>query len=141
MALWRKVTGTVLVDGKPEPNVKVYFYEKGTTNLIPIYLDEGTTPADNPQLTDAAGRYAVYLDVGAYPVIRIYLEKDGVDFTEANADLDGVPVPGASSGGGATRLNDLEDVETGSPSDGALLTYDAGIEKWVSTDELDFGSF
>ena len=141
MGIWRKVTGTVLVDGRPEPNVRVYFYEPGTTNPIPVYEDEGTTAADNPQLTDAAGRYAIYVDASVYPKLRIYLEKDGVDFSEANADLDGVPVPGGVVVGGATTLDGLEDVETGSPSDGALLIYDGESGKWVSTDELDLGSF
>jgi len=87
----------VLVNGQPEPNVKVYVYEPGTTNEIPIYEDEGVTPITQPILTDSQGRYAFFVDIASYPEIRIYLEKDGVDFSEVNEDLDGVPVPGAGN--------------------------------------------
>jgi len=107
MAVYRKWTSTVLVNGQPEPNVKVYVHEPGTTNEIPIYEDEGVTQITQPILTDSQGRYAFFVDVDAYPEIRLYLEKDGVDFSEANEDLDGVPVPGA--GGGAGTFLELTD--------------------------------
>jgi len=138
MALWRKVTGTVLVDGKPEPNVKVYFYEKGTTNPIPVYSDEGSTSADNPQLTDASGRYAVYLDVETYPVIRIYLEKDGVDFTEANADLDGVPVPGAV-GTVSLGFTDLTDTPSSYSGSGGKVVKVKSTEDGLEFGQVDHG--
>jgi len=137
MALWRKVTGTVLVDGKPEPNVKVHFYEKGTTNPIPVYSDEGSTPADNPQLTDASGRYAVYVDAATYPVIRIFLEKDGIDFTETNADLDGVTVPGAAGLGNHRYLSHYD-----SAAD-AIADTPIGGTLWIdgTFDIADIGTF
>lgn len=113
MAVYRKVTGTVLVDGKPEPNVKAYFYQPGTTTKINVYQDKGVTPADNPQLTDAAGRYAVFLDVAQYPEVRIYLEKDGVDFSETNADLDGIHVTGEVTGSGTANYLPKWIAETG----------------------------
>jgi len=143
MALWRKVTGTVLVDGKPEPNVKVYFYEKGTTNPIPVYSDEGSTPADNPQLTDAAGRYAVYVNAEAYPVIRIYLEKDGVDFTEANADLDGIAVPGSGGGGdgggGASTFLELTDTPSSYSGSGGKVVRVKSTEDGLEFGQVDHG--
>jgi len=127
-----------LVNGQPEPNVKVFVYEPGTTNEIPIYEDEGVTPITQPILTDSQGRYAFFVDVDTYPEIRLYLEKDGVDFSEANEDLDGVPVPGAG-GGGATQLNDLSDVTISSPADNELLAYDSGSGKWINQTPSEAG--
>ena len=129
-----------MVNGQPEPNVKVYVYEPGTTNEIPIYEDEGVTPITQPILTDSQGRYAFFVDVDAYPEIRLYLEKDGVDFSEANEDLDGVPVPGSGAGGsGATQLNDLFDVTITSPANNELLAYDAGSGKWINQTPSEAG--
>jgi len=137
MATYKKWTSTVLVNGQPEPNVKVYVYEPGTTNEIPIYEDEGVTPITQPILTDSQGRYAFFVDVDTYPEIRLYLEKDGVDFSEVNEDLDGVPVPGSGAGGtgGASTFLELNDT----PSD---YTGNAGkvVRVNASEDGLEFGT-
>ena len=147
-----------MVNGQPEPNVKVYVYEPGTTNEIPIYEDEGITPITQPILTDAHGRYAFFLNVDSYPEIRLYLEKEGVDFSETNEDLDGVPVPGYSAGGGGAS-NFLELSDTPSNYEGrsghVLLVKVAedGIETqpwpvtgttshfFLSDDAADIGSY
>jgi len=93
--------------------VTVYVYEKGTTTYANIYSDEGVTPIDqaaSPILSDAAGRYAFYLDVGAYPQFRIFLDPssaaEGYDFDLVNEDLDGISMPstGATGPTGAQGL-------------------------------------
>jgi len=155
MATWRKWTSTVLVNGQPEPNVKVCVYEPGTTNEIPIYEDEGVTQITQPILTDSQGRYAFFVDVDAYPEIRLYLEKDGVDFSEANEDLDGVPVPGAGGGAGTfTELTDTPSSYVGRGGDVVVVkATEDGIETqpwpvtgtvlnfFLSDDAADIGSY
>jgi len=131
--VWKKWTSTVLVNGQPEPNVEVHVYEPGTMNEITVYEDEGVTPITQPILTDSQGRYAFFVDVDTYPEIRLYLEKDGVDFSEANEDLDGVPVPGAGAGAGTfLALSDT-------PSD---YTGNAGkvVKVNATEDGLEFGT-
>jgi len=106
MATWRKGTGTVTSNGIPIANVTVYVYEKGTTNYCTIYSDEGVTPIDqaaDPILSDAAGRYAFYLDVDTYQQFRIFLDPssaaEGYDFDLVNADLDGISMPSTGATG------------------------------------------
>ena len=106
MATFRKGTGTVLSNGVPIANVTVSIYEKGTTDYCTIYSDEGVTPIDqttDPILSDSAGRYAFYLDVGTYAQFRIFLDPstaaEGYNFDEANADLDGVSMPSSGAKG------------------------------------------
>jgi len=152
MAVWKKWTSTVLVNGQPEPNVEVYVYEPGTTNEITVYEDEGVTPITQPILTDSQGRYAFFVDVASHPEIRIYLEKEGVDFSEVNEDLDGVPVPGAGStfialtdtpssysgrGGHVVLVKTTEDgIETQPwPVTGTTLNF------FLSDDAADIGSY
>ena len=137
MALYRKWTSTVLVNGQPEPNVRIFVFSPGTTDQIPIYEDEGVTQITQPILTDSQGRYAFFVDVETYPEIRLYLEKDGVDFSEVNEDLDGVPVPGAAAG----ALGDLSDVTITSPADDELLAYDSGSGKWINQTPSEAGVF
>jgi len=152
MATWKKWTSTVLVNGQPEPNVKVYVYEPGTTNEIPIYEDEGVTQITQPILTDSQGRYAFFVDVASHPEIRIYLEKEGVDFSEVNEDLDGVPVPGA--GGTFIALTDTPSSYSGRGGHVVLVkTTEDGIETqpwpltgtvlnfFLSDDAADIGSY
>jgi len=155
MATWKKWTSTVLVNGQPEPNVEVYVYEPGTTNEITVYEDEGVTPITQPILTDSQGRYAFFVDVDTYPEIRLYLEKDGVDFSEANEDLDGVPVPGASAAAGTfLSLSDTPSSYVGRGGDVVLVkTTEDGIETqpwpvtgstlnfFLSDDAADIGSY
>jgi len=142
-----------LVNGQPEPNVKVYVYEPGTTNEIPIYEDEGVTQITQPILTDSQGRYAFFVDVDAYPEIRLYLEKDGVDFSEVNEDLDGVPVPGAGAGT-FLALSDTPSSYVGRGGDVVVVkTTEDGIETqpwpvtgtvlnvFLSDDAADIGSY
>jgi len=145
----------VLVNGQPEPNVEVHVYEPGTTNEITVYEDEGVTPITQPILTDSQGRYAFFVDVDAYPEIRLYLEKDGVDFSEANEDLDGVPVPGAGAGAGTfLELTDTPSSYVGRGGDVVLVkTTEDGIETqpwpvtgttlnfFLSDDAADIGSY
>jgi len=152
MATWKKWTSTVLVNGQPEPNVEVHVYEPGTTNEITVYEDEGVTPITQPILTDSQGRYAFFVDVASHPEIRIYLEKDGVDFSEANEDLDGVPVPGA--GGTFIALTDTPSSYSGKGGHVVLVkTTEDGIETqpwpvtgstlnfFLSDDAADVGSY
>jgi len=155
MALYRKWTSTILVNGQPEPNVKVYVFSPGSTDQIPIYEDEGVTPITQPILTDSQGRYAFFVDVDTYPEIRLYLEKDGVDFSEANEDLDGVPVPGAGAGAGTfLELTDTPSSYVGRGGDVVLVkTTEDGIETqpwpvtgtilnfFLSDDAADIGSY
>jgi len=155
MALYRKWTSTILVNGQPEPNVKVYVFSPGSTDQIPIYEDEGITPIAQPILTDSQGRYAFFVDVDTYPEIRLYLEKDGVDFSEANEDLDGVPVPGASAAAGTfLALSDTPSSYVGRGGDVVLVkTTEDGIETqpwpvtgtilnfFLSDDAADIGSY
>jgi len=155
MATWKKWTSTVLVNGQPEPNVEVHVYEPGTTNEITVYEDEGVTPITQPILTDSQGRYAFFVDVDTYPEIRLYLEKDGVDFSEANEDLDGVPVPGAGAGAGTfLELTDTPSSYVGRGGDVVLVkTTEDGIETqpwpvtgstlnfFLSDDAADIGSY
>jgi len=155
MATWKKWTSTVLVNGHPEPNVEVHVYEPGTTNEITVYEDEGVTPITQPILTDSQGRYAFFVDVDTYPEIRLYLEKDGVDFSEANEDLDGVPVPGAGAGAGTfLELTDTPSSYVGRGGDVVLVkTTEDGIETqpwpvtgtilnfFLSDDAADIGSY
>jgi len=155
MATWKKWTSTVLVNGQPEPNVEVHVYEPGTTNEITVYEDEGVTPITQPILTDSQGRYAFFVDVDTYPEIRLYLEKDGVDFSEANEDLDGVPVPGAGAGAGTfLALSDTPSSYVGRGGDVVLVkTTEDGIETqpwpvtgtilnfFLSDDAADIGSY
>jgi len=155
MATWKKWTSTVLVNGQPEPNVEVHVYEPGTTNEITVYEDEGITPITQPILTDSQGRYAFFVDVDTYPEIRLYLEKDGVDFSEANEDLDGVPVPGASAAAGTfLALSDTPSSYVGRGGDVVLVkTTEDGIETqpwpvtgttlnfFLSDDAADIGSY
>jgi len=145
----------VLVNGQPEPNVEVHVYEPGTTNEITVYEDEGVTPITQPILTDSQGRYAFFVDVDTYPEIRLYLEKDGVDFSEANEDLDGVPVPGAGAGAGTfLELTDTPSSYVGRGGDVVLVkTTEDGIETqpwpvtgtilnfFLSDDAADIGSY
>jgi len=144
-----------LVNGQPEPNVKVYVYEPGTTNEIPIYEDEGVIQITQPILTDSQGRYAFFVDVDAYPEIRLYLEKDGVDFSEVNEDLDGVPVPGAGGGAGTfLELTDTPSSYVGRGGDVVVVkASEDGIETqpwpvtgtvlnvFLSDDAADVGSY
>jgi len=152
MAVWKKWTSTVLVNGQPEPNVEVHVYEPGTTDEITVYEDEGVTPITQPILTDSQGRYAFFVDVASYPEIRIYLEKDGVDFSEVNEDLDGVPVPGA--GGTFIALTDTPESYSGRGGHVVLVkTTEDGIETqpwpvsgstlnfFLSDDAADIGSY
>jgi len=155
MATWRKWTSTVLVNGQPEPNVKIYVYEPGSTNEITVYEDEGVTPITQPILTDSQGRYAFFVDVDTYPEIRLYLEKDGVDFSEVNEDLDGVPVPGAGGGAGTfLELTDTPPSYVGRGGDVVVVkTSEDGIETqpwpvtgtvlnvFLSDDAADVGSY
>jgi len=155
MATWKKWTSTVLVNGQPEPNVEVHVYEPGTTNEITVYEDEGVTPITQPILTDSQGRYAFFVDVDTYPEIRLFLEKDGVDFSEANEDLDGVPVPGASAAAGTfLALSDTPSSYVGRGGDVVLVkTTEDGIETqpwpvtgtilnfFLSDDAADIGSY
>jgi len=155
MATWKKWTSTVLVNGQPEPNVEVHVYEPGTTNEITVYEDEGVTPITQPILTDSQGRYAFFVDVDTYPEIRLYLEKDGVDFSEANEDLDGVPVPGAGAGAGTfLELTDTPSSYVGRGGDVVLVkTTEDGIETqpwpvtgtilnfFLSDDAADIGGY
>jgi len=155
MATFKKWTSTVLVNGQPEPNVEVHVYEPGTTNEITVYEDEGVTPITQPILTDSQGRYAFFVDVDTYPEIRLYLEKDGVDFSEANEDLDGVPVPGAGAGAGTfLELSDTPSSYVGRGGDVVLVkTTEDGIETqpwpvtgtilnfFLSDDAADIGSY
>jgi len=147
-----------LVNGSPEANVAVYVFSPGTTDQIPIYEDEGVTPITQPILTDSQGRYAFFVDVDTYPEIRLYLEKDGVDFSEANEDLDGVPVPGAGGGGGGAgtflELTDTPSSYVGRGGDVVLVkTTEDGLETqpwpvsgtvlnyFLSDDAADVGSY
>jgi len=155
MATYKKWTSTVLVNGSPEANVAVYVFSPGTTDQIPIYEDEGVTPITQPILTDSQGRYAFFVDVDTYPEIRLYLEKDGVDFSEANEDLDGVPVPGAGAGAGTfLELTDTPSSYVGRGGDVVLVkTTEDGIETqpwpvtgttlnfFLSDDAADIGSY
>jgi len=155
MATFKKWTSTVLVNGQPEPNVEVHVYEPGTTNEITVYEDEGVTPITQPILTDSQGRYAFFVDVDTYPEIRLYLEKDGVDFSEVNEDLDGVPVPGASAAAGTfLALSDTPSSYVGRGGDVVLVkTTEDGIETqpwpvtgstlnfFLSDDAADIGSY
>jgi len=152
MAVYKKWTSTVLVNGQPEPNVEVHVYEPGTTNEITVYEDEGVTPITQPILTDSQGRYAFFVDVASHPEIRIYLEKEGVDFSEVNEDLDGVPVPGA--GGTFIALTDTPSSYSGRGGHVVLVkTTEDGIETqpwpvtgttlnfFLSDDAADIGSY
>ena len=144
-----------MVNGSPEANVAVYVFSPGTTNQIPIYEDEGVTPITQPILTDSQGRYAFFVDVDAYPEIRLYLEKDGVDFSEVNEDLDGVPVPGAGGGAGTfTELTDTPSSYVGRGGDVVVVkATEDGIETqpwpvtgtvlnvFLSDDAADIGSY
>ena len=144
-----------MVNGQPEPNVKVYVFSPGSTDQIPIYEDEGVTPITQPILTDSQGRYAFFVDVDTYPEIRLYLEKDGVDFSEANEDLDGVPVPGAGGGAGTfLELTDTPSSYVGRGGDVVVVkTSEDGIETqpwpvtgtvlnvFLSDDAADVGSY
>jgi len=135
--------------------VEVHVYEPGTTNEITVYEDEGVTPITQPILTDSQGRYAFFVDVDTYPEIRLYLEKDGVDFSEANEDLDGVPVPGASAAAGTfLELTDTPSSYVGRGGDVVLVkTTEDGIETqpwpvtgttlnfFLSDDAADIGSY
>jgi len=155
MATFKKWTSTVLVNGQPEPNVRVFVFSPGSTDQIPIYEDEGVTPITQPILTDSQGRYAFFVDVDTYPEIRLYLEKDGVDFSEANEDLDGVPVPGAGAGAGTfLELTDTPSSYVGRGGDVVLVkTTEDGIETqpwpvtgtilnfFLSDDAADIGSY
>jgi len=85
MARWAKYIGLVLVDGRPEPNTKIYVYRPGTTTEIPVYEDRGETKISQPLLSDSAGLFSFFVDAGAYPSIKLYFEKDGVDFTYTNS--------------------------------------------------------
>jgi len=97
-------------------------------------------------------RYAFFVDVASHPEIRIYLEKDGVDFSEVNEDLDGVPVPGA--GGTFLALTDTPASYTGRGGHVVLVkTTEDGIETqpwpvtgttlnfFLSDDAADIGSY
>jgi len=155
MATWKKWTSTVLVNGQPEPNVRIFVFSPGSTDQIPIYEDEGITPITQPILTDSQGRYAFFVDVDAYPEIRLYLEKDGVDFSEANEDLDGVPVPGAGGGAGTfTELTDTPSSYVGRGGDVVVVkNTEDGIETqpwpvtgtvlnvFLSSDAADIGDY
>jgi len=85
MARWAKYIGLVLVEGRPEPNTKVFVYQPGTTTEIPVYEDRGQTQITQPLLSDSAGLFAFFVDADAYPSIKLHFEKDGIDFTHANS--------------------------------------------------------
>jgi hypothetical protein len=84
-ARWYKYIGLTMVDGRPEPLVKVYVYEPGTQNEITVYEDRGYTEITQPILTDAAGMFSFFVDADAHPSIKLYFEKEGVDFTNTNS--------------------------------------------------------
>lgn len=62
-------------------------------------------------------------------------EEFGWTFINAN---DG---GGGGGGGGVLRLNDLLNVDTGTPADGALLAFNADSNTWVAATEIDCGTF
>ena len=53
---------------------------------------------------------------------QVLKKIDGTDYNTQWAD---------ESGGGASALNDLTDVNAPSPSDGQVLKYDSGTSKWI----------
>ncbi len=55
---------TVLdINGSPEAGAKLESFVKGTSTPLALYTDSGlTTPATNPVIADAAGRFDVYAD-------------------------------------------------------------------------------
>lgn len=93
MARWVKVPGLVLSAGLPEPNTKIFVYEPGTTQEIPIYSDEGQHQLTQPLISDEAGGFFFFVDAETYPRIRLYFEKPGVDFSSMNLLYDGVTLP------------------------------------------------
>lgn len=93
MPRWVKVPGIVLSGGQPEPNTKIWVFQPGTTNQIPIYEDAGQTPITQPLLSDEAGCFSFFVNQEAYPAIRLYFEKTGVDFSSINEIYDGLTLP------------------------------------------------
>lgn len=87
---WFKYVGSVSAGGEPVPNVRVFVYKPGTTTRIPIFQDKGFTPFTQPLLTNPGGYFYFYVNVAEHPEIRLFFEKDGYDFSHANAVADGI---------------------------------------------------
>ncbi|MEM1667175.1 MAG: hypothetical protein QXM53_00770 [Thermofilaceae archaeon] len=93
MARWVKVPGIVLAGGQPEANVNIWVFQPGTTTEIPVYEDQGITQLTQPIKSDEAGGFWFFVDQERYPVIRLYFEKTGIDFTSTNELYDGITLP------------------------------------------------
>jgi len=127
MATFKKWTSTVLVNGQPEPNVKVYVFSPGTTDQIPIYEDEGVTPITQPILTDSQGRYAFFVDVDTYPSAA----------AGTFLSLSDTPSSYVGRGGDVVLVKTTEDgIETQPwPVTGTILNF------FLSDDAADIGSY
>jgi len=147
VSTFRKCTGTILSNGLPVSSVDVYLYSTGTTDKIDLFSDSGgVTPISNPLVSDSSGRYACFFDVAANATFRIYLEKAGVSFTEENADLDGVSLPGTgpddwSAYPATQNVNmagyDITDLDQGI-ADNHIVTIDGTTNQPVDDDYAKF---
>lgn len=92
-------------NGEPIVAAKQYVYEAGTTTLRPVYTDPAlSTPADNPQISDAKGDFPrVFTAAGTYKIRQetslglLIAEWDDID-SGLSSGSSVLPISGGGTG-------------------------------------------